>query len=235
MKKIMQAMLCILVLLCTSAICLASASESEFVPVITVNGEGTAYGDPDKAVISIGVSSFDKDADSAQSDNASKSHAIIEAIASLGISQADIQTSSYSFNPSYSRDENDNTIVEGYHVNNTVTVNVENIANTGRVIDSALAAGANRIYSLEFGIRNSEPLKKAALKNAIRDARSKAEIIADSLGVKIIGIKYVSETVNNIHNRDYANGVMYMSMKETSIAPGTMELNANVLIEFVIK
>ena len=97
------------------------------------------------------------------------------------------------------------------------------------------AAGANKINSLEFGIRNSEPLKNAALKNAISDARSKAEVIADSLGVKIIGIKSVSESVINIHNRDYANSVMNMSMKETSIAPGTMEFNANVVIEFVIK
>ena len=235
MKKLLQAALCILTLLYSSAICLADASETEYVPVITVNGEGSAYGDPDKAVISIGVASFDKDADSAQRDNASKSRDVIEAISSLGISKADIQTSSYSFNPSYSRDENDNTIIEGYHVSNIVTVNVESIANTGRVIDSALAAGANKINSLEFGIRNSEPLKNAALKNAIRDARSKAEVIADSLGVKIIGIKSVSESVINIHNRDYANSVMNMSMKETSIAPGTMEFNANVVIEFVIK
>ena len=235
MKKLLQAALCILTLLYSSAFCLANASDAEYVPVITVNGDGSAYGDPDKAVISIGVASFDKDADSAQRDNASKSRDVIEAISSLGISKADIQTSSYSFNPSYSRDENDNTITEGYHVSNIVTVNVESIANTGRVIDSALAAGANKINSMEFGIRNSEPLKKAALKNAISDARSKAEVIADSLGVKIIGIKSVSESVINIHNRDYANSVMNMSMKETSIAPGTMEFNANVVIEFVIK
>ena len=105
----------------------------------------------------------------------------------------------------------------------------------GKIVVGKCDVEENDDIAMEFGIRNSEPLKNAALKNAISDARSKAEVIADSLGVKIIGIKSVSESVINIHNRDYANSVMNMSMKETSIAPGTMEFNANVVIEFVIK
>lgn len=236
MKKIFS-VLCLAICLFAFAVPASVSHAEDLRSVLSVSGTGASTAVPDRAIISIGVVSYEKDAFKAQQDNAVKSKQVQDALMNLGISAKDIQTENYSFNPTTVRDESNNQQrITGYNVNNTVVVVVEDTSIVGKVIDSALANGANKINSLRFSVKNTDNLRKAALQNAIKDARAKAEIIAGGLGSRIVGIKNVSESVSGVSSRDFSNVMLMKSVGEaTPVSAGSLELEANVNIEFVIE
>ncbi|MGN0941023.1 MAG: SIMPL domain-containing protein [Selenomonadaceae bacterium] len=217
-----------------SGIC--EAADSQQPPILSINGSGTAQGTPDEATISLGVITHAPSAEAAQSENAASSQAIESALADLGIAKKDIQTQNYSFYPDYSRDNDDVNVIVGYTVSNTILVRVDDVNAVGEVIDAALKNGANNINSLEFSIKNTDALRRTALKSAVDDAREKAEIIASSLGKSIVGVQNVSENTNMFRPR--SNSIMLMAaskaMDSTPIEAGTLTMTADVHIDFII-
>ena len=211
-----------------------AATVQEPFSILTVSGTGSATCAPDQAVISIGVSTHAEDASKAQEQNSTRVASIIEGLQSIGIAQTDIQTNSYSFHPTYSRQENRENEISGYQVDNTLTVTVKDIKLTGNVIDTALSHGANQIHSLNFQVRDQKKLRKGALLAAIHDAREKAEIIAAGLGHRIIGIHHVSENTGSFRGREFNTLMLAKSADSTPIEAGTLSLDADVQIEFLL-
>lgn len=211
------------------------AAEQPARPTLSVEGTGEANAAPDQATVAIGITTHAADAAKAQNDNAWTAAQIQKAIAALGIDAKDIQTQNYSFRPTYRTEENRRGEINGYTVDNTVLVCVRDIKLTGKVVDAALSHGANEISSLSFTASDARALRKEALKNAIADARDKADIIAKGLGKRIVGIQTVSENTGYPETRRYV-GNMMLAAKDaaTPIQPGSLTLTANVHIDFLL-
>lgn len=211
------------------------AAEQPARPTLSVEGTGEANAAPDQATVAIGITTHAADAAKAQNDNAWTAAQIQKAIAALGIDAKDIQTQNYSFRPTYRTEENRRGEINGYTVDNTVLVCVRDIKLTGKVVDAALSHGANEISSLSFTASDPRALRKEALKNAIADARDKADIIAQGLGKRIVGIQTVSENTGSPETRRYV-GNMMLAAKDaaTPIQPGSLTLTANVHIDFLL-
>ena len=66
----------------------------------------------------------------------------------------------------------------------------------GKIVDIAVTNGANQINNINFGLseEKEQEYKKQALAEATKNAKSKAETIAQSLDVKLGKIKSVSES-----------------------------------------
>lgn len=213
-----------------------AAAEAE-PPILSVSGSGTVRSIPDQASITLGVITRGSTASEAQQDNAAKASAVKDALIALGIEEKDIKTEEYRFNPEYSREKNERNVIVGYTASNIIRVKVRDVAIVGDVIDVALANGANTVHSLDFSIRDTEGLRKKALENAVKDARSKADAIAHALGVSIVGVRHVTENTGMFQSRGN-NGMMMaksMDMAEaTPIEAGDMSLTADVHIDFVL-
>lgn len=206
-------------------------------PILSVSGYGNAQGAPDQAVITISVVNHAMDAETAQKENAVKASAIQNAIRKLGIEGQDIRTRNYSFYPTYQRDRGHENEISGYEANHSVIVTVNDLNLVGQVIDTALQSGANQISALDFHLRNTEKLRKTALTAALRDARSKADIIAQGLGKSIIGISHVSENTGNVGHRNYSMAMMAKAdnmAERTPIEAGMLSLDATVNIDFIL-
>lgn len=214
----------------------STAAAEERVPVISVNGEGVVEVAPDRATISAGVVTRDKNASKVQGDNSRIASEIIKAVATLGIDKKNIRTGNYSFHQYY-RQENNKRVADGYEANNTVTIIIDDLNLVGKVIDVALSQGANNIDSLEFGIKNKESLQNEAIRLAVRDARAKAEVVAAELGKKIIGVRNVSVNSGYISapraNKMFAAAEADMAVA-TPIESGTLTCSASVHVEFEI-
>jgi len=224
---------CAILILVTS---FTTAFAEERVPTISVSGEGMVEAPPDSATISIGVTNFDRDATKVQNENARIATNVINAVAALGIDKKNIRTGNYSFQQRFRYDEG-KQIFDGYEVNNTVTISVNDLNKVGKVIDAALANGANRVDSLNFGIRDRENFQSDALKLAVRDARRKAEIVAAELGKRIVGIVNVSINSAPIMSARTEN-LMMSNAKDanfsTPIEAGILSCSASVHIDFEI-
>lgn len=207
-------------------------------PVLSVDGQASAEQEPDRAIVSIGVTTQADNAAKAQAENARKAQAIHQAVSALGIADRDIQTQNYSFYPVYTQTASRQNEITGYRVDNTIVVTINRISLTGKVIDTSLTSGANEISSLDFDAKDVSKARNAALEKAVLDARSKAEVLASALGMHIIGIKNVSENVSNPGTRRYAGNLLMMAKSDaapaTPLEVGTLRVTANVHIDFLL-
>ena len=158
---------------------------------ITVMGEGSASGSPDVAYVTVGVQTQGATAAEATADNSRRMTAVLDALRALGVAPQDLQTSGLSVAPQYSAPNR--LEIVGYQATNQVVVTVNQVDQAGPLLDAALAAGANRIGGLRFGIRDTSPLHQQALAEATRQARAKAEALAAGLGLRLAGVSSVAE------------------------------------------
>lgn len=219
-------------------ICATTFAEEIKPPIISVSGEGIVQAQPDRATISIGVVTREKNPSAVQAANARAATAVINSIVALGIERRNISTGNYNFNPTYSHFNDGRREITGYEATNSVTIIVDDLNLVGRIIDAALSHGANRVDSLNFGLRDKTAYQDEALRLAVLDAKRKAEVAAAALGKNIVSVRSVS--INSSHVSAPRNYKMARSMVEdaaefeTPIESGTLQCLANVHVEFEI-
>jgi len=230
-------LVCAALLALTLVIPTGTASAEEALPTLTMNGVGSAQIAPDMAEITLGVITEAKDAAKAHSDNAAQAARMQAAVKALGVAERDIQTTRYDFSPIYDVKDNGRSVTTGYTVTNAVVVKVRNLANVGKVIDAALANGANRVDSLEFSASDPSAAKDAALADAARDARSKADAVARALGVRIVRILNVYADAQSPAPRNFMPMMMAKEAYDagTPISAGELSFEASVNISYVIE
>ena len=229
-------------LACAAVLALAlvlptSTASAEEAPTLTMNGIGVARIAPDVAEITLGVVTEAKDAAKAHADNAAQATRVQNAVKALGIAERDIQTTRYDFSPVYDVRDNGRSVTTGYTVTNAVVVRVRDLNNVGKVIDTALANGANRVDSLEFSASDTSAAKNAALADAARDARSKADAVAHALGVRVVRVLNVNADAQSYTPRNYMPMMMAKEAYDaaTPISAGELSFEASVNITYVIE
>jgi uncharacterized protein YggE len=151
-------------------------------PAISVMAVGESRVTPDRAMLHIAVESQGESAAAAASANAAKQTKVIEAVKAAGVAAAQIRTAGYNVFPEYAHGAGRAPRITGYRANNTVQVEVRAIADVGKVIDAALAAGANNIGSVQLYASNTEAARREALQQAVAKARAEAEAGATAAG-----------------------------------------------------
>jgi len=169
-----------------------SSSDSKRVTRVLVTGDSIVKAQPDTATLMISVVTQGKRAIDAQQENASKSDAVIRA-AKAALPGAEVKTSGYSVQPQRVYRENQPPTITGYEARNTVTVTFSDLTKVGTVIDAASQAGANDIGGVMFTLKQDRPARDKALSEATREAVSKARVIAQALGGRVVRIVEVQE------------------------------------------
>lgn len=171
-------------LLGSSAVLRAQDPYRPTVPQIVTSAQGEVRVAPDQATVTIGVQTRAATAAEATAQNSRKQRAVIDAIKARGVPAEQIATSSFNVIPEtrYDREGQAAPRTTSYLVINTVTVELKRIDQVGGVIDAALAAGANQINSLSFGIVAVDSARRAALSLAVAKAKADAEVMARAAG-----------------------------------------------------
>lgn len=159
---------------------------------ITVTGNGTVDATPDQASFDFGVTTQGSTAAEALSRNDSEAGRIIDALKNAGIDDSKIQTTQVSLWPQTS--SNGNAIV-GYQASNSVHVTAA-LGKAGALVDAAVGAGANNVDGPNLDTADKSALYGDALKNALADAKGKAQAIADGAGLTLGNLVKVSEGGN---------------------------------------
>ena len=111
---------------------------------------------------------------------------LIDGLKALGIAPEDIQTTSVNVEPRYvqAKDGRPATI-SGYRVVNQVRLTVREVKRLGEILDGAIALGANQVNGIGFDVSNAETLKDEARKQAMSNARRRAELYATAAGAQL--------------------------------------------------
>jgi uncharacterized protein len=155
-------------------------ADSSETPTVSVMGEGHVAIAPDVAILALGVETTGTALDVAQRENAERSAALRARLAELGLPQGDMQTASYQVGQDYGHDG-----PTGYRVSNNLRVTVRAIDRVGALLDAAIAAGANRVHQITFGLTDEAEALRRAREAAMRDARSRAEHYAALAGQRL--------------------------------------------------
>ena len=150
--------------------------------VVVAAGQGTVSVQPDEAKVQFSVVTQAVTASDAASQNATQVTAVLAALRSVLGPSANLKTLSYSLNPNYSN--GNQPILIGYTATNTVQVTLSDLSLIGKVIDTGIQAGANRVQGLQFDLKDDQPTRAQALKLATVQAKAHADAMASGLGLK---------------------------------------------------
>lgn len=156
---------------------------------VSVTGQGKVAYQPDIAVVTLGVQ-VDRFAfaETALKQLNERMDKVVAAIKEAGVPAEDVQTQAYSLAPQYNYQDGIQ-IPAGYSANQQLTIKVrkinENTELLPKVIGAATRGGANQVAGLTFDLSNLNDVKQEARLKAIADAKSKADSLAEAVGVEL--------------------------------------------------
>jgi len=205
---------------------------------ITVSGEGKILTKPDIGEVSLGVLSEAPSVAVAQKDNTDKMNKVIKAMKDLGVDEKDLKTINYSIYPKYQYTYGKSTIV-GYEVSQALDVKIRQLDKASTILAKAAENGVNQIGSLTFTIDDPESIKAEARKKAIDDAKQKAEVLKNDLGVSIVRIVSFSESGSQPPVSYYKDSSLGMggggAMPSPDVQTGQNEITVDVSITYEIQ
>lgn len=197
---------------------------------ISVSGTGETTVSADTAVISLGVNARNKDVLKAQQAVNETIAAIRKALIEQGIREENINTELINIYALYDY-SGDQEQLAAYSASSTLAIKVTDMQSVGALIDTAFAAGANTLNGVSFSASDTDEAKAEAIKKAVENAKKKAEILAEAGGLKITGIRTISE--NSVRSYENSVGNVYakgMDMMASEEAPGTVVQSARLVV-----
>jgi len=162
--------------------------------------------------------------------------AVLQKIEAAGVPKDAIRTTGYELHPEFDY-ANGRQTFRNFVARNTVEVRLDDIDRVGMVIDAAGAGGATTISGVRFDLRNRAELERDALRQAVADARGRADALAAGAGVAIDRVIRIEEEGAPIESprpmlRMAADAV---SNLPTPVEPSTIEIQARVTLTVALR
>lgn len=222
---------------------------------ISVNGTGKVYAPADIATFSYSISATASTVADAQNQSAVITNKALAFLKTNGVADADVQTTDYSVNPQYDYSNvacpaiatadgqpvycpPSKQVLSGYQVSQTITVKVRDTTKVGDILSGIGALGVTNVSSLQFSIDNPDALQAQAQTKAIADAKTKADALAQALGVHLGKVVSFSENQGGVAVPVYSMALSAGSAKADavpSIPTGQNTISDDVSITYEIR
>jgi len=214
---------------------------------LSLTGTATTMAKPNKVTVSLGVQTTNKTADTALAANSKTMNQVIDALKAADVKDNETSTSSFSISPNYnySQPSSSSTTsrITGFTVSNSIQIQSTNINNTSKWIDTAISAGANTVDRIDFALSDKklEETKNSLIKQAMQDARAKADIVASAAGVKVVGIRSISlnelaiQPPAPIPLAKQSLATAEQARPTTPVISGQEEVSTNIAVVFLIQ
>lgn len=211
----------------------------EFLPAETVTVVGTAWTKEKNqiATFSAGVSYVSDNKDEAVSVVNKKVDEIVTSLIKFGIDKSDIKTenlSVYQQEEQYWEEGKQKTRPGQWRVGNSVSIVLRDVDKASSLADILTKSGATNVYGPNFSLEDTKEAEASLLKDAIDDARKKAESIASSFGKKLGEVISVSET-GSPYYPVYREGLGGSGGGGVPVEPGSVTVSKSVTVVFELK
>lgn len=210
----------------------AQAATSSREPEITASGRGEVKLPPSYAILTVNIATRAIVAVEAASQNARRVPDVMNGLRSAGLADKDISTSGYRLEQNYEYPRNAEPKPSGFTATTTIRAEVRPLENLGKAIDAAISGGATGVSGIQFLASNTEEARRSAMAEAVRQARTEAEVIARAAGGslgRLIALN--SGGVSQPNPRDMNYALLTSSMAPplpTNIVPGELNITAMV-------
>jgi uncharacterized protein YggE len=161
-------------------------------PHIYVEGSSEFGVFPDQIKISVSLRSVNLDAEIAKSEVDQKSLRLFEAVKKLNVKKGDITATPLQINPAFEYEDR-KKIDKGTSVNRNVDITLKDLKKYPQLNDILVKAGITSKISSIVEVSNERELKKKALMLALKNARLKAESLAELQNKTIKDVHSISE------------------------------------------
>jgi uncharacterized protein YggE len=216
---------------------------AERLPTLTVSGSAEVSADPDQAVVRLGVVAEGAEASAAQGEVNRVLRQVLDAVASLDVPERAVQTEELSLSPVYSdfrprpNGEPEEPRITGYRASSVVSVELDDLSRIGDVVDAGIEAGANQLQGISFGLRDGAAAQARALREAVQDARARADTIAEAMNVRIDAVREVLAGDSFQNPPVPLGGARFnrVEMAATPVQPGQVAVSASVTVTYYIR
>jgi uncharacterized protein len=230
----------------TSNVSIVNAQDvviAEEKPTISTTGSAEKEIPSDESRISLAVENTNANANTARKNNADKMNTMIDVLRQAGLTDENITTSNFQITPNYDYENNNYDRIISYTALNKVELKTSASANISKFIDLAINNGANRVDNIDFVI-SKETLDENSmelLKEAFRDAKQKAVILASEGNFTVAGVKKIDAGTTGgytpptyVYDSYAADGAEKMSAPSTQIIPQKNKVTVTLPVVFYI-
>lgn len=215
---------------------------------IWVNGRGQLDVEPDIATLSMGVEARAASVADARQSAAAAMEEVLDTVKNQGVEEDDVETTSFRIQPQITYREirtqdggrTNKQEITGYIVTNQVQITIRDLENVGTVVDAAAGAAGDlvRINHIGFSVEDPSQYGEQLRRRAAEDAKAKAQIYADAMGVQLGPLVFLSEQGSSAPtvSRDFAGAEKAMAAEapRTPIQAGDMTFSAQIQAVFAI-
>ena len=198
---------------------------------IAVTGSATVQAEPDMVTLSLGVEETKSDVAAAQATVNEKIAAVVEALKNAGIDEKDVQTGYYSIYNNYNYDDPSDI---QYVASCSLNVIVRDLSKAGEMIDVAVAAGANQVGGVTFGVADLTALQDRALELAVADGIRRAGVMAKAAGVTLPALPESVEENSSYYDGGSARAYTMDAAAgaSTSLMGGMVSVTSSVTVTY---
>jgi len=162
---------------------------------ISVTASATVEVEPDLAVIEVGYRNYGPTKDAVYVGSGQVSGKVIQSLVAAGLSKDTIETQAVSLETAFpDRDSTpDERKERQFQARQSWTIRVA-VADAEKVVDSAIAGGANEITSVDWTVADPASLDAKVNEAALAKARALAAAMAAELGARVGDLLYASNS-----------------------------------------
>lgn len=195
---------------------------------MTVLGEAKVEAEPDLARIRFRVARLEPAPSDAFGSAGAAVSAVRQALRDHGIADSAVRDSRLSLQSSWEYGEQRRFL--GYECAATFAVESADLDDLPRLVEDIVAAGANEIYGVEFDVRERIDARARACREAVADARRKAELYAAAAGVRVGPVLHIEDGTGPTSIELARNS----AASREDLAPGRVTISASVVVGFAI-
>ncbi len=213
---------------------------------ISFSGHGEVTAVPDIANVYFNISKDAKTVKEAQEAVAVVEKKALDFLKSKNVDEKDIKTNNTSFYPKYDYQQKicptvsadtggsyycggGKQVLVGYTASESITVKIRNTDDAGAIMQGLGTTGVSDLSGPNFAIDKEDSLKAEARKQAIDDAKAKAQVLAKDLGVRLIKIVSFSDSDIGVYPMMYAKDAMMTAGAAPQSAPAELPKGENTI------
>jgi uncharacterized protein YggE len=215
---------------------LAYSQEIKPIPQVNVSGEGKIKVVPDQVTILATVETKGTNVKDVKKQNDQQMEAVLKFVKSMNLAPADYKTKRVSLNPQYDYEKKKHS----YNATQTIEILLRDLSKYDELMEGLVDQGINRIDNVTFQSSKLAQYQSEARKQAMKDAKLKAEDYVSVLGQKVgAGITITDNSQTYYPQPVYAMKSMAMEADggapRQTMAAGEIEIVANVSVSFKLE
>ncbi len=161
--------------------------------LVSVTGSGEVKAQPDMAYVTLGVEARRPTLAEARTEVNATVERVLALVRELKIEPKFVDSTRLQVQPDYRWDEKaSRQVLLGYLVSRQVDVELHDLDRLGALLEKSVSAGVNQVGGARLDSSRRKDLERAALTQAVDDARLNADALARAAGAKLGPVQSIS-------------------------------------------